>query len=309
MVAKYPVEIGDQEGIVDAVNYLLSGPAGLGQNFDGYSTYEPAYLRPSTRRPWSLPVEVGDPPTPQPLNPSVYLNIPISDAAPVGGNPSQYVAFTFATPQATAPFEYGDGLEVYDIVDDGSGEAYNYSGYTVYSCTTTEVIAFVDSPNNIYTWSVYISGGWVGRDYLGYDIATDCYGTVTVSGGTDQVFVSAQLNIDYEYVTDGTPYEIEANIIRQRGFQSETPGSDEYLFADTVLISKKTFIKTTGAGSGTDNLEAIFTTVLDGPNLNFAYYRYYLQVRFDVEGGPVYNTTIGKVTMGLRSLVAQVVKE
>ena len=302
-MAKFPVEISDQEGIVDAVNYLMSGPGGLGQNFDGYSTYIPAYLRPSIRRPWSLDINST-------LNPSVYLNIPISNAAPVGGNPSRYVTFTFATPQATAPFQYGDSLEVYDIVSTSPGtEPYNYSdGYTVYSSTTTEVTIVTSQE---YDWETYVSGGWVGRNYMNYPLATDCYGTVTVQGGTDRVFVSAQLNIDWEYVTDGTDYDVVVNIVRQRGFQSQTPGSTEYLFAGTVLISEKTFTRTAAAGSGTDSLEAIFTTVLDGPDLDFAYYRYYLQVQFNVGGtGPSsYATTVGPVTMGLRSLVAQVVKQ
>jgi hypothetical protein len=308
-MAKFPVEISDQEGIVDAVNYLMSGPAGLGQNFDGYSTYEPVYLRPSGRRPWSLPITVGDPPTPQPLNPSVYLNIPISNAAPVGGNPSQYVTFTFATPQATAPFQYGDKLEVYDIVSTGPGtEPYNFSnGYTVYSCTTTEVTIITQIE---YDWETYVSGGWVGRNYMNFAMASDCYGTITVQGGTDRVFVSAQLNIDWEYVTDGTDYDVVVSIVRDRGFQSQTPGSTEYLFAGTVLISEKTFTRTAAAGSGIDSLEAIFTTVLDGPNLDFAYYRYYLNMQFNSpDSGSSYSTTIGRVTMGLRSLVAQVVKQ
>lgn len=299
-MSKFPVEISDTEGIVEAVNYLLSGPAGLGQNFDGYSTYIPAYLRPSGRRPWSLDINST-------LNPSVYLNIPISDAAPVGGNPSQYVAFTFATPQATPPFQYGDNLEVYDVVDDASGESYNFGSYTVYSSTTTEVTVVTTQS---YTWSTYISGGWVGRDYMNYPMTTDCYGTVTVQGGTDRVFVSAQLNINWEYVTDGTDYDVVVSIVRDRGFQSETPGSSEYLFAGTVLISEKTFTRTAAAGSGTDSLEAIFTTVLDGPNLDFAYYRYYLIMQFNSPAaGLSYATTIGPVTMGLRSLVAQVVKQ
>ena len=37
-MAKFPVEVGDTEGIVDAINYTLSGPAGLGQNFQGTSS-------------------------------------------------------------------------------------------------------------------------------------------------------------------------------------------------------------------------------------------------------------------------------
>lgn len=37
-MAKFPVEIEDKEGMVDAVNYLLSGPSGLGQNFAGFTS-------------------------------------------------------------------------------------------------------------------------------------------------------------------------------------------------------------------------------------------------------------------------------
>jgi len=29
MIPKYPLELSDAEGIADALNYLLSGPAGL----------------------------------------------------------------------------------------------------------------------------------------------------------------------------------------------------------------------------------------------------------------------------------------
>ena len=53
MTAKYPVELSDQEGIVDAVNYLLSGPAGLGQNFAGFSSYSPVYVTGNFRIPYT----------------------------------------------------------------------------------------------------------------------------------------------------------------------------------------------------------------------------------------------------------------
>ena len=43
-MSKYPVEVGDDEGIADSLNYLLSGPGGLGQNFKGFSSYAPTYL-------------------------------------------------------------------------------------------------------------------------------------------------------------------------------------------------------------------------------------------------------------------------
>jgi len=56
-MAKFPVEAGDMEGIVDAVNYTLSGPAGLGQNFGGVNYSEPAWLTGNFRPPFTrLPI-------------------------------------------------------------------------------------------------------------------------------------------------------------------------------------------------------------------------------------------------------------
>lgn len=300
-MAQFPIEIGDEGAINEAVNYLLSGPAGLGQNFQGFSAYLPAYIRPSGRQPWSLDILST-------LNPSIYLNIPINNAAPVGGNPSQFVEFTFTTPQATAPFEYGDSLEVAGIIDDGSGEVYNYNDYLVYSSTTTSVTVVTE---NTYTWSNYISGGTVGRNYMNYRQDTDCNARVTVAGPTDQVFVSAQLDLSWEYdCTTGNDYNVVVSITRLRGFPDSTPGSNDYLFKDTVLISEKTFYKTVTPGTGTQDLEAIFTTVLDGPNLDFGYYWYILTVKFVMpQTVAPFDITIGKATTRLRSLTAQSIKQ
>ena len=303
-MATFPIESSDDAGITDAVNYLLSGPAGLGQNFQGFSAYLPAYIRPSRRQPWNLDIAST-------LNPSIYLDIPLSDAAPVGPNPALYIILTFATPQATAPFQYGDRVDVSNIVD--TTDSYNSSGYTVYSCTTTDVTLFYLKNGVItaYDYGTYISGGDVGRDYMNYPLDTECNGRVTVTGPTTQVFVSAQMNLEWDYTctTDNT-YNVVVSIQRSRGFQSQTAGSPEYIFADTVTVSEKTFVRTATAGTGSDALEAIFTTVLDGPNLDFGYYWYILNVRFNMpQDTPPYDITIGRATTGLRSLTAQVIKQ
>jgi hypothetical protein len=123
--------------------------------------------------------------------------------------------------------------------------------------------------------------------------------------------VSAQINLSYEYtcVVPGD-YSVVIRINRLRGFPSTTPGSSEYLFADTVLVSERTLTKTATVGTGIANAEAIFTTILDGPNLDFGYYWYILEIEFDVSSTDgVYDTTIGKVTTGLRSLTSQVIKQ
>jgi hypothetical protein len=315
MVAKYPVASDDQEGIVDAVNYLLSGPAGLGQNFDGYSAYVPAYLRPSNRQPWSLPILVGTPPTtPQPLNPSIYLELAISNIVLIGPSPQTFFTVTFATPQATAPFQFGDRLDLTGVVDTGSGTPFDDTGYTVFSCTATDVVLgyYTNGAWNAYNYNTYVSGGTVGRDYLdGTPLDTDCNARISVQGGTDQVFINAQINLSWEYVCNtNSNYDLKVSIVRLRGFPSDTPGSTEYLFADTVTVSEKIITFSATAGSGTATNETIFTSVLDGPNLDFGYYWYILNIEFGVTGSfPSYDVEIGRVTTGLRSLTAQAVKE
>lgn len=269
-MAQYPIESGDQAAIAEGLNYLLSGPAGLGQNFQGFSAYLPAYIRPSSRQPWSLPITTT-------LNPSVYLSIPINNIT-VPTNPGQEIVLTFTTAQATAPFEYGDKVDLAGV----SPDFYNDS-YTVFSCTTTQVTLFT---SGTFTWPAYVSGGTVGRNYLdGTAMDTECNARVTVAGPTDQVFVSAQLDLAWEYdCTTATDYAVVIAITRLRGFPTDVQGSNDFLFADTVLVSEKSFARSVAAGTGTQSLEAVFTTVLDGPNLDFGYYWYILTVEFVMPG-------------------------
>jgi hypothetical protein len=300
-MSQFPIEIDDSQGINEAINYLLSGPSGLGQNFQGFSAYLPAYIRPSSRQPWSLDITST-------LNPSLYLSIPISNIVPVGGATSQFVQFVFTTPEATAPFQYGDKIVTENIIAGGGDPNFYNDSWTVYSSTTTDVTVVTSAS---YTWPAYVSGGDLGRDFMNYGQDTDCNARVTVAGPTDQVFVSAQLNLAWQYTcTTGNDYAVVVSITRLRGFPDTTPGSNDYLFKDTVLVSEKTFNKTVTAGTGTQDLEAIFTTVLDGPNLDFGYYWYILTVEFVMpQTTAPYDITIGRVTTGLRSLTAQVIKQ
>jgi hypothetical protein len=293
-MSQLPIEIGDNAATNEAVNYLLSGPAGLGQNFQGFSAYLPAYIRPSTRQPFDLPIEVGDPPVAQPLNPSIYLDIPINNIT-VPTNPGQQIVCTFTTPQATAPFAYGDQIDLAGVVAGGGDPNFYNGSYKAFSCTTTTVTLFARAT---YTWPAYTSGGSVGRNYMNYGNSTDCNARVTVAGPTDQVFVSAQLDLSYEYECfNNISYDVVVRISRGKGFPDSRPGSTDFLFADFVTISEKTFTKTVTVGSGTDTLEAIFTTVLDGPNLDFGYYWYILEVTFVITGGIVLQNDSQKFTL------------
>jgi hypothetical protein len=50
-MSQYPVN--SPQGLYDAVNYLASGPSGLGQDFNGYTAYLPGYLTGNFRTPYS----------------------------------------------------------------------------------------------------------------------------------------------------------------------------------------------------------------------------------------------------------------
>ena len=52
-MAQFP--INTPQGLYEAVNYLASGPQGLGQNFAGFSSFEPAYLTGNYRFPFTSP--------------------------------------------------------------------------------------------------------------------------------------------------------------------------------------------------------------------------------------------------------------
>ena len=297
-MAQYPIESGDSGAIAEGLNYLLSGPAGLGQNFDGFSASGGALLRPSVRQPWSLPGDTT-------LNPSIYLDIPIYDIV-VPSNPGEKITLLFTTSQATAPFQYGDQLDVRNVVAGGVDPNYYNGSYTVFDSTTTEVTLFASQS---LIWPAYVSGGSVGRDYLNYSNDTECNARVTVTGPSDQVFISAQMNMIYEYdCVNDTNYFVTVSIIRGRGFPDTTPGSNDYLFADFLPVSQRTFSYNPTVGSGIEEFDAVFTTVLDQPS--FGYYWYILTVQFGgITGAPAYDVTIGRAYTNLRSLTAQVIKQ
>ena len=55
-MAQFPVEYArkDSESLVEAINYALSGPSGLGQNFNGFSDSFTAWLRGNVRQPATI---------------------------------------------------------------------------------------------------------------------------------------------------------------------------------------------------------------------------------------------------------------
>jgi len=50
---QFPVQTGNDAAVAEALNYLLSGPAGLGQDFNGYEQWTPGYLTGNFRIPYT----------------------------------------------------------------------------------------------------------------------------------------------------------------------------------------------------------------------------------------------------------------
>jgi hypothetical protein len=293
-MAQYPVE--DSAGILEGVNYLLSGPAGLGQNFQGFADYNQVKIRPTGRAPYVLPNNTT-------LDPSFYISLTVTGITPVDVDPGTgetrqiQVNFTASPAYTNAPFQYGDRLTISNTVATGPDPDFFNGTYTVLSSTTTSVTLFTRNP---FTWPSYSSGGTVGRNFDNTTVSTDCNSFVTIYGPTDRVFISNQLRCDFTYnYSTASTFDVVLQINRYRGF----PEGNDFIFYLDGLVSQQTYPYTADpAKTGTFN--AIFTTAIDSPS--FGYYWYICEIKFVKKTGDV---TPGVFTAGLRSLTAQVIKE
>jgi len=299
-MAKFPVEMSDDEGQTDAINYLLSGPSGLGQFFQGFSAYTDAYLTGNYRPPFTQPTSANLYVAPITLSLTEMLD-------------ERTIKMTFSSTQASVPFSLGNGLSVSSSINATYDDYINDYGVQigVVECTTTYVIIRLkdslpligsQSGGSIY----YYSTG-------GFNISTDCNAKVTVNGNTDRVFISAQLNNIISFVSaTSSDFDYTVTINRYIGLPNYDPANPEYIFVldDTngknPIVSQKTyhfFGLDTGV-SPIDNIETIFSTVIDKPSSG--YYWYILEVAFDNVSGPIQVTNS---LLELRSLSAQVVKQ
>ena len=298
-MAKFPVEIQDNSGVVEAVNYLLSGPGGLGQNFAGFSSYQTGYITGNFRPPFT-----------NTTGSELYVApIPLGVSEMLDGRTWKY---NFASTQPTVPFVVGQPISVAGVADsyyDG-----DFSPIGVVECTQDYVIARTNDTFEIVPPS---SGG----DVLYYNtlraeseaiISTDANGKVLINGASDRVFLSAQLNNLLSYVdasSNNLRYTVQ--ISRYKGFIDNDPVNPDYRFADEVVIAQKVYdINVDGSGT-LDNIETIFTAIIDQPPLG--YYWYILEVQYknmDWDGEfplPAFQITNSVLTQ--RGLSAQVVKQ
>ena len=314
-MAKFPVEVSDAEGIVEAVNYVLSGPAGLGQNFQGYSSNvvqgtndaapfnDTAYITGNFRTPFTSP----DPST------TTYV-------APIALKSSEYIdprtiKFTFATTQASPPFALGNNIEI-NYVNDVYDGAYVPIG--VIQCTTDFALVRITGDGKVYPSAF---GGEISYNAFGgfAFVSTGAGAKVTVNSVTDRVFISAQLNnVLYWSATEPSVFNYTVMVNRRTAFPTNDPTNPDFEFGDVETISTKNYYMQVDAGSGTlppaaepgsyqigiQPLETIFTSIIDTPPVG--YYWYIIDIEIDNMGG---DGVITYSELTNRSISVQVVKE
>ena len=285
--------------LTEAVSYLLSGPSGLGQNFAGFSAYQPVYLSGTFREPYTVAISTTT------TAPSWYV-APVAINAVnqlnVINGKTPYLEWTFSTPTAAPPFAVGQTIR-----GDGTWDPAFYQGNdgVVVTCSTTSVITkYVEAvawPTPINTYgSIYVSND-------GIEVSTDANARVTVQGPTELVFISSQLALTSGYdCTTTSTFDVSVQINRYSGeIDTAGQGAVDYLFNFDKTVSEQSQSFTVEPGSGTVNAgQNIFTTVLDQPS--FGYYWYICEVLWEQTSGDV---TPGTQTVGLRSLTAQVIKQ
>jgi len=179
-----------------------------------------------------------------------------------------------------------------------------YTPIGVASCTTDYVILKTNTPYSGVP--AYVSGGTASYSAINQLNSTDCNARVVVTGGTDRVFISAQMNNIISYTaTEDSDMDYIVQVNRYVGFLNNDPINPDYLFLFDKTISEKVYSYSALNGdSSLTEVETIFSTVIDQPSPGF--YWYILEVENDVTTGDLELTTS---EFGLRSLSAQVVKQ
>jgi hypothetical protein len=235
-MATYPISSGDTANILEAVNYVASGPSGLGQQLQGFSSYTPTNLTGNFRVPFTA------------TGASMYVEpIPLSTAEWLDDYTWKY---TFAAAQPSAPFALGNPVRVTGVTPS------DYNGYFlrigVVECTTTYVICREQTPYP--NPGVIGTGGQIELNVVdalnlgeGAEISTDANAFLSIDGGNSLVSVTAQVDIspfDYavlytDYPTAVPELNIYVLIYRYIAINVGTIPNPQYRFVPDKIVSQE----------------------------------------------------------------------
>jgi hypothetical protein len=304
-MAQFPVS--DQQGIIDGLNYVLSGPVSQGQNFAGFT---------SSSYQWDLTGNYRPPFTQENINafgiPNVNLYVAPITISTVEFLDVRTLKVTFSAAQATAPFALGQGFgltatgitpSTYD--DLITNDAYRIG---VVECTTTYVIVRLSEDNTILANG---TGGTISLDSMNLDLSTDCNAKVIVSSPLDTVVLAGQLS-NYIITDPAYPGSVyyTVSINRYKASPTFDATNPDYRFNLDAIVAYKTYLISTVSSPNFEQ-DTIFTSIIDRPGENIpnykgGYYWYIMEVKFvDNAGGVIVTNNL----LTLRSFSAQVIKQ
>jgi hypothetical protein len=138
-------------------------------------------------------------------------------------------------------------------------------------------------------------------------VQTDASGFATVTGATDRVFISGQLDQTISYIaTASSNLRISVAINRYVARNVGTVASPQYRYTLDSTVAERTYIRNGLTGSGTlTNIETIFSTFIDPAPPG--YYQYRMEVLFRV-ANDTGALQVNQDVVDVRALSCQVVK-
>jgi len=300
-MARFPVEAQDLDSIADAVNYALSGPTSLGQNYSGVSFSAPGWLTGSRAAPFT---------TSQAISPNIAA-INCNLAEKLSANTFKY---TFAAAQPSPPFFLNANITAAGFTPGHYNRLFDLG---VVECTTTYVIAKTrrdlgDPGNSTVAGTVELilpqaSNNAFANPPYGFNSTDGDIRDITVTGGQERVFVSGQLlNTISGTSTVASDFTYTVAINRYRAKTTNQPWNLDYIYEFDDIIASRTYTFTglvTGAITF-DPIDTVFVNVIDSPDPGLI--RYILEIQVETTTG---DFAITGCEFGYRSLSCQVIKQ
>jgi hypothetical protein len=309
-MAQYPVS--DQQGLIDGLNYVLSGPGSLGQSFQGYSSNNTS----------ALTGDIFDPNTGQ-----VASGLPITTG---------YLQYYLTDCQVRNSVSGGTDKVVV------SGQVnidFDYESLADSSCQYTVAInryrAYPNTSTNYYDY-LWFEQTTVASHTYSFDLPTTTQGLMTVTASGTKIGYTqpstgslvypvdyiqpgvnaftgsgsdAVIQIQIAYGVAGTYNNLNTKI-------TVISAGSNWSIGDTIKIPgadlggitgvNDLILTVTGLTGATPTItqETIFTNIIDTPPLG--YYLYVIELQWYALTG---SFTIGSTNMNVRSISAQVVKQ
>ena len=242
-MSSYPINSGDAESLLDAVNYAVSGPSGLGQQLKGFSSYTSSRLTGNFRVPYTNPSN----------NPLTLAKLYV-DPIPLGNSywlDDLTWRHEFAVAQPEPPFALGNNITISGVTPSDYDGTYSRVG--VVECSTTYVIARASGPfpnpgvvGTGGTASLWVTSGW------GALMSTDANAIVAVDAGNNLVSVTGQIDIspfDYGVYTTNYPavvptMSVSVDLNRYKAYNSGTAANPQYFYEFDATLSSQLIYST-----------------------------------------------------------------